>query len=89
MTLVIVFGEELESLPLIPPFIPAPLSASVFILCWTPYFLWDLLQVYGYIPLTQNTIAISTFIQSMAPLNSAANPLIYYLFTTHFCRTIP
>ncbi|RWS07183.1 cardioacceleratory peptide receptor-like protein, partial [Dinothrombium tinctorium] len=56
----------------------------VFILCWSPYFVWDLLQVYGYIPYTQTTIAISTFIQSLAPLNSAANPLIYCLFSTRF-----
>ena len=54
---------------------------SVFILCWSPYFVWDLLQVYGFIPLTQQTIAISTFIQSLAPLNSAANPIIYGLFS--------
>ncbi|XP_025018182.1 cardioacceleratory peptide receptor isoform X2 [Tetranychus urticae] len=58
----------------------------VFILCWSPYFVWDLLQVYQQIPRTQTTVAISTFIQSLAPLNSAANPLIYCLFSTHVCR---
>lgn len=63
-------------------------AESVFVICWSPYFVWDLLQVYGFIPLSQSTIAISTFIQSLAPLNSAANPIIYYIFTTHFCRTI-
>ncbi|KAI1291885.1 Cardioacceleratory peptide receptor [Halotydeus destructor] len=60
----------------------------VFILCWSPYFVWDLLQVYGFIPLSQTTIAVSTFIQSLAPLNSAANPIIYCLFSTHICRNI-
>ncbi|XP_054166622.1 cardioacceleratory peptide receptor-like [Oppia nitens] len=60
----------------------------VFILCWSPYFVWDLLQVWGVIPVSQTTIAISTFIQSLAPLNSAANPFIYFLFSTHFCRNI-
>ncbi|RWS06333.1 cardioacceleratory peptide receptor-like protein [Dinothrombium tinctorium] len=58
----------------------------VFILCYSPYFVWDLLQVYGFIPYTQTTIALSTFIQSLAPLNSAANPLIYCLFSTRFSR---
>ncbi|RWS06335.1 cardioacceleratory peptide receptor-like protein, partial [Dinothrombium tinctorium] len=55
---------------------------QVFILCWSPYFVWDLLQVYGLIPNTQTTIALSTFIQSLAPLNSAANPFIYCMFST-------
>ncbi|XP_054715959.1 cardioacceleratory peptide receptor-like isoform X2 [Uloborus diversus] len=58
----------------------------VFILCWSPYFVYDLLQVYGKIPNGQTSIAISTFIQSLAPLNSAANPMIYCLFSTHICR---
>ncbi|CAG2165006.1 unnamed protein product [Oppiella nova] len=60
----------------------------VFIMCWSPYFVWDLLQVWGAIPVSQTTIAISTFIQSLAPLNSAANPFIYFLFSTHFCRNL-
>ncbi|CAG2107733.1 unnamed protein product, partial [Medioppia subpectinata] len=60
----------------------------VFIMCWSPYFVWDLLQVWGAIPVSQTTIAISTFIQSLAPLNSAANPFIYFFFSTHFCRNV-
>ncbi|VVC93391.1 unnamed protein product [Leptidea sinapis] len=32
--------------------------------------------VYNHIPPTQTNLAIATFIQSLAPLNSAANPLI-------------
>ncbi|GIY31311.1 cardioacceleratory peptide receptor [Caerostris darwini] len=58
----------------------------VFILCWSPYFVYDLLQVYGQIPESQTSFAVSTFIQSLAPLNSAANPMIYCLFSTHICR---
>ncbi|CAH1395694.1 unnamed protein product [Nezara viridula] len=54
----------------------------VFIVCWSPYIVFDLLQVYGYVPKTQTNIAVATFIQSLAPLNSAANPLIYCLFST-------
>ncbi|XP_068085222.1 cardioacceleratory peptide receptor-like [Anabrus simplex] len=60
----------------------------VFIVCWSPYILFDLLQVYGYIPHTQTNIAVATFIQSLAPLNSAANPLIYCVFSTHICRSL-
>ncbi|KAK9752228.1 7 transmembrane receptor (rhodopsin family) [Popillia japonica] len=61
---------------------------AVFILCWSPYIIFDLLQVYGYIPATQTNIAIASFIQSLTPLNSAANPLIYFIFSTHFSRFI-
>lgn len=61
---------------------------TVFVLCWSPYIVFDLLQVYGYIPQTQNNIAIATLIQSLAPLNSAANPVIYCLFSTHLCRNL-
>ncbi|XP_050533560.1 cardioacceleratory peptide receptor [Daktulosphaira vitifoliae] len=60
----------------------------VFILCWSPYILFDLLQVYGYIPRSQSNVALATFIQSLAPLNSAANPIIYCLFSTHICRSL-
>ncbi|XP_017781001.1 PREDICTED: cardioacceleratory peptide receptor-like isoform X2 [Nicrophorus vespilloides] len=60
----------------------------VFVICWSPYIVFDLLQVYGYIPETQTNIAIATFIQSLAPLNSAANPVIYCLFSTHLCRNL-
>ncbi|EZA48173.1 Cardioacceleratory peptide receptor, partial [Ooceraea biroi] len=60
----------------------------VFILCWSPYIVFDLLQVYGHVPKTQTNIAVATFIQSLTPLNSAANPIIYCLFSTPFCKTI-
>lgn len=62
----------------------------VFILCWSPYMIYDLLQVYKVID-NQNK-AVATFIQSLAHLNSAANPLIYCLFSTNigatFCNVI-
>lgn len=60
----------------------------VFIVCWSPYIIFDLLQVFGQIPLSQTNTAIATFIQSLAPLNSAANPLIYCLFSTQICRAL-
>ena len=55
----------------------------VFILCWSPYILFDLLQVYELIPNNETSQAVATFIQSLAPLNSAANPLIYCLFSAN------
>ena len=61
---------------------------SVFILCWSPYIVFDLLQVYQLIPNNETTRAVATFIQSLAPLNSAANPLIYCLFSTNILQTI-
>ncbi|PZQ46209.1 MAG: hypothetical protein DI551_05520 [Micavibrio aeruginosavorus] len=60
----------------------------VFVICWSPYIIFDLLQVFEKIPKTQTNIAIATFVQSLAPLNSAANPIIYFLFSTQMCRTI-
>ncbi|XP_015182902.1 PREDICTED: cardioacceleratory peptide receptor-like isoform X1 [Polistes dominula] len=60
----------------------------VFILCWSPYIIFDLLQVYGHVPKTQTNIAVATFIQSLTPLNSAANPIIYCLFSTPFCKNV-
>ena len=38
-------------------------------------------QVFGLIPHSNTSIAVATFIQSLAPLNSAANPIIYCLFS--------
>jgi len=66
----------------------ALVTLAVFILCWSPYFIFDLLQVYGKVPETQTNIAVATFIQSLAPLNSAANPVIYCLFSTRMCNAV-
>ncbi|XP_057670838.1 cardioacceleratory peptide receptor-like isoform X2 [Diorhabda carinulata] len=60
----------------------------IVFVCWSPYIIFDLLQVYGHIPKTQTNIAIATLIQSLAPLNSAANPVIYCLFSTHICGNL-
>ena len=62
------------------------LCISVFIVCWSPYFIFNLCQVYGVVPNTTEMIKLSTFIQSMAPLNSAANPVIYGIFSTRICK---
>ena len=59
---------------------------SVFILCWSPYIIFDMLQVYELIPSNETVRAIATFIQSLAPLNSAANPVIYFMFSANFSK---
>ena len=87
----------------------------MFILCWSPYILFDLLQVrstsacplftqttthinvletnvnfqvYQLIPNNQTSQAVATFIQSLAPLNSAANPIIYCMFSANLGKYI-
>ncbi|CAG9115655.1 unnamed protein product [Plutella xylostella] len=60
----------------------------VFVLCWSPYIVFDLLQVYDYFPQSQTTMAVATLIQSLAPLNSAANPLICCMFSPHIYSSL-
>ncbi|KAK7506625.1 hypothetical protein BaRGS_00002100, partial [Batillaria attramentaria] len=62
------------------------LIVLVFIVCWSPYFIFNLCQVYGAVPNTVDWMKFATFIQSMAPLNSAANPVIYGIFSTRICK---
>lgn len=45
-------------------------------------------QVFELIPNNSTNRAVATFIQSLAPLNSAANPLIYCLFSTNIGQTL-
>jgi neuropeptide S receptor 1 len=54
-------------------------------MCWSLFFVYNLLELYGLI--TQND-PLSTFINSAAPLNSAANPIIYGIFSTRICRNL-
>nr|UIG55679.1 crustacean cardioactive peptide receptor isoform 1 [Schistocerca gregaria] len=60
----------------------------MFVVCWSPYIVFDLLQVYGQVPRTQANIAVASFIQSLAPLNSAANPVVYCLFSRSASKAI-
>lgn len=62
------------------------LIVLAFILCWSPFMIFSLLQVYGMIPNTHTMGAVATFFQSLAPLNSVANPVIYGIFNTRSCR---
>ncbi|BFZ15502.1 hypothetical protein BsWGS_18541 [Bradybaena similaris] len=60
----------------------------VFIMCWSPYFIFNLCHVFGAWPRSDTVIKLTTFIQSLAPLNSAVNPIIYGIFSTRVCRYI-
>jgi len=54
------------------------------VLCWSPYFVYDLLDVYHLLDSynRQRKYYATLFIQSLAHLNSIANPIIYMLFST-------
>lgn len=56
----------------------------VFVFCWAPYWTFNLLAVYDHVSQSQSKtgIAIVVVIQSLYPLNSAANPLIFFLFNS-------
>ncbi|XP_056010363.1 cardioacceleratory peptide receptor-like isoform X2 [Ostrea edulis] len=51
-----------------------------FIFCWSPYFVYDFYQLYGPFTNSAQMEAVTTFVQSLAPLNSAANPVIFLIF---------
>ncbi|XP_055332089.1 cardioacceleratory peptide receptor-like isoform X2 [Paramacrobiotus metropolitanus] len=55
---------------------------TVFIACWSPYCIYDLLDVYEHVEFAnpQTKIAVSTLMQSLAPLNSVANPVISCIY---------
>ena len=71
------------------PFTYFAKSISVFILCWCPYFGFMLYHVYEMGSPNTNTLkALTAIVQSLAPLNSAANPVIYGVFSTRICRNL-
>ncbi|KAM3928895.1 neuropeptide S receptor [Leptodactylus fuscus] len=57
-----------------------------FILCWSPYFLFDILDNYEMLPMTKERIYASVIIQNLPVLNSAVNPIIYCVFSNRHCR---
>ena len=46
------------------------------------------MQAYQLIPNNQTSQAVATFIQSLSPLNSAANPIIYCMFSANLGKYI-
>ncbi|XP_073532713.1 neuropeptide S receptor isoform X2 [Phyllobates terribilis] len=57
-----------------------------FVLCWSPYFLFDILDNYELLPMTKERIYASVIIQNLPVLNSAVNPIIYCVFSNKHCR---
>ncbi|XP_073406061.1 neuropeptide S receptor isoform X1 [Dendrobates tinctorius] len=57
-----------------------------FVLCWSPYFLFDILDNYELLPMTKERIYASVIIQNLPVLNSAVNPIIYCMFSNKHCR---
>lgn len=57
-------------------------------MCWSPYFIFNLMGVYHLIPINSSTMGLHSLVQSLAPLNSAANPIIYGVFSTRICRQL-
>ncbi|KAI0239891.1 Cardioacceleratory peptide receptor [Lamellibrachia satsuma] len=60
----------------------------VFILCWSPYFIFNLIDVFDGLPQTERIHHLRIFIQTVAPLNSAINPIIYGIFSTRICHNL-
>eukprot|EP00079_Xenopus_tropicalis_P036566 XP_017950337.1 PREDICTED: neuropeptide S receptor [Xenopus tropicalis] len=60
-----------------------------FILCWSPYFLFDILDNFEMLPETKERFYASVIIQHLPFLNSAINPIIYCVFSNSifiYCR---
>ncbi|XP_066095861.1 neuropeptide S receptor isoform X1 [Saccopteryx bilineata] len=55
-----------------------------FICCWSPYFLFDMLDNFSLLPDTKERFYASVIIQNLPALNSAINPLIYLTFSSSF-----
>ncbi|XP_071464529.1 neuropeptide S receptor isoform X2 [Marmota flaviventris] len=56
-----------------------------FICCWSPYFLFDILDNFNLLPDTKERFYASVIIQNLPALNSAINPLIYCIFSGSIC----
>lgn len=56
---------------------------AAFVLCWSPFCTINLCSVFGLIKADSNwSIALMTLSQSLAHLNSAVNPIIFWLFSS-------
>ncbi|KAM5203940.1 neuropeptide S receptor isoform 2-T2 [Hipposideros larvatus] len=56
-----------------------------FICCWSPYFLFDMLDNFNLLPDTKERFYASVIIQNLPALNSAINPIIYCTFGSSIC----
>ncbi|GAB1293979.1 Neuropeptide S receptor [Apodemus speciosus] len=60
-------------------------DSEAFICCWSPYFLFDMLDNFNLLPDTKERFYASVIIQNLPALNSAINPLIYCIFSSSIC----
>lgn len=60
-------------------------SSPAFICCWSPYFLFDMLDNFSLLPDTKQRFYASVIIQNLPALNSAINPLVYFAFSSNVC----
>uniref|UniRef100_F6R3S9 Neuropeptide S receptor 1 n=1 Tax=Callithrix jacchus TaxID=9483 RepID=F6R3S9_CALJA len=60
-----------------------------FICCWSPYFLFDILDNFNLLPDTQERFYASVIIQNLPALNSTMNPLIYCVFSSSISFPCP
>nr|XP_056713026.1 neuropeptide S receptor [Euleptes europaea] len=56
-----------------------------FVLCWSPYFLFDILDNFSVLPETKERFYAAVIIQNLPALNSAINPIIYCVFSNTVC----
>ncbi|CAI5788134.1 neuropeptide S receptor [Podarcis lilfordi] len=56
-----------------------------FVLCWSPYFLFDILDNFSVLPETKERFYAAVIIQNLPSLNSAINPIIYCVFSNTLC----
>ncbi|XP_033855399.1 neuropeptide S receptor-like [Acipenser ruthenus] len=56
-----------------------------FVMCWSPYFVFDMLDNFKAIPHTDERFFASIIIQHLTVLNSAINPFIYFIFSVKWC----
>ncbi|XP_023606791.1 neuropeptide S receptor isoform X2 [Myotis lucifugus] len=59
-----------------------------FICCWSPYFLFDMLDNFSLLPDTEQRFYASVIIQNLPALNSAINPLVYFTFSSPVCSPL-
>ncbi|XP_042331120.1 neuropeptide S receptor [Sceloporus undulatus] len=57
-----------------------------FVLCWSPYFLFDILDNFSILPETKERFYAAVIIQNLPALNSAINPIIYCIFSEKLCQ---
>ncbi|TGZ66954.1 hypothetical protein CRM22_005059 [Opisthorchis felineus] len=63
---------------------------SVYIICWCPFMVWNLLVTFEVLDRKARMLLIYTpLIQKLVPLNSATNPLIFWIFNARSIRGQP